>query len=127
MVEYKKTSELDEHDALIGGEWVKVSVPLGGGGYASKKFSPGGMMAAPESPLDNKTYARKDGTWHQIAGIEQFYAHPAAAFQAGDKAKLDAIQEGATANSTDAHLLNRANHTGSQTTSSISNCNILFI
>ncbi|MCG5512872.1 phage tail repeat domain-containing protein [Ectothiorhodospira shaposhnikovii] len=37
----------------------------------------------------------------------------------GDKAKLDAIAAGATANSTDAHLLNRNNHTGSQAISTV--------
>lgn len=36
------------------------------------------------------------------------------AFTDADEAKLDGIESGATANSTDAHLLNRANHTGTQ-------------
>lgn len=37
-----------------------------------------------------------------------------------DKNKLNGIQAGATANATDAYLLNRANHTGTQPASSIS-------
>jgi len=37
-----------------------------------------------------------------------------------DKTKLDGVASGATANSTDSFLLNRANHTGSQATSTIS-------
>ena len=37
-----------------------------------------------------------------------------------DKTKLDGIQEGATANSTNATLLDRANHTGTQTAATIS-------
>jgi hypothetical protein len=45
----------------------------------------------------------------------------AAGFMTGaDKAKLDGIQSGATANSSDAFLLSRANHTGTQTASTIS-------
>ncbi len=39
---------------------------------------------------------------------------------ASDKIKLDGIQDGATVNDTDANLLNRANHTGTQTVSTIS-------
>lgn len=39
---------------------------------------------------------------------------------ATDKTKLDGIAAQATKNQTDAHLLNRANHTGTQTTSTIS-------
>jgi len=38
---------------------------------------------------------------------------------AADKAKLNGVQSGATANSTDSYLLDRANHTGTQPTSSI--------
>jgi len=38
-----------------------------------------------------------------------------------DKSKLDGIAAGATANSTDAYLLSRANHTGTQLSSTISN------
>lgn len=46
----------------------------------------------------------------------------AAGFMTGaDKTKLDGIATGATANSTDATLLNRANHTGTQVASTISN------
>jgi hypothetical protein len=37
-----------------------------------------------------------------------------------EKSKLAGIQAGATANSSDATLLNRANHTGTQTSSTIS-------
>ena len=40
-----------------------------------------------------------------------------------DKTKLDGVATGATANSSDATLLNRANHTGTQTASTISNFN----
>lgn len=40
---------------------------------------------------------------------------------ATDKAKLNGISTGATVNQTDAYLLNRANHTGSQPISSVTN------
>lgn len=40
---------------------------------------------------------------------------------ASDKSKLNGIAAGATANNSDAYLLNRANHTGTQTWSTISN------
>lgn len=39
---------------------------------------------------------------------------------ATDKVKLDGVSEGATANNTDANLLNRANHTGTQAFTTIS-------
>jgi hypothetical protein len=42
------------------------------------------------------------------------------AFADGDKTKLDGIATGATANDTDANLKARANHTGTQTASTIS-------
>lgn len=38
---------------------------------------------------------------------------------ASDKAKLDAVQSGSTANSSDSFLLNRSNHTGTQSVSTI--------
>lgn len=41
------------------------------------------------------------------------------AFTDADEAKLDGIEDGATANSTDAYLLNRANHTGTQAISTV--------
>lgn len=43
-----------------------------------------------------------------------------AAFTTADETKLDGIATGATANDTDANLKNRANHTGTQTASTIS-------
>jgi hypothetical protein len=45
----------------------------------------------------------------------------AGSMSAADKTKLNGIATGATANSTDATLLARANHTGTQTASTISN------
>lgn len=45
------------------------------------------------------------------------------AFTDADKSKLDGIASGATANDTDANLKNRANHTGTQLASTISDFN----
>lgn len=44
-----------------------------------------------------------------------------ASFTTADKTKLDGIESGATANSSDATLLNRANHTGTQAISTVTN------
>ena len=46
-----------------------------------------------------------------------------ASFTTADETKLDGIATGATANDTDANLKNRANHTGTQTASTISDFN----
>jgi len=46
-----------------------------------------------------------------------------ASFTSGKDGKLSGIQDGATANDTDANLKNRANHTGTQTASTISDFN----
>ena len=42
-------------------------------------------------------------------------------FSGADKSKLDGIASGSTANQTDAYLLNRANHTGTQAISTVTN------
>lgn len=44
----------------------------------------------------------------------------AGVLSAGDKTKLDSVANGATANSTDATLLNRTNHTGTQAIATVS-------
>jgi hypothetical protein len=54
------------------------------------------------------------------ATIPAATASDAGVLTASDKTKLDGIQAGATANSSDATLLNRANHTGTQAASTIS-------
>lgn len=66
-----------------------------------------------------------DGVWVVQSGavapitaaqVKQLYeSNPDTnAFTDSDEAKLGGVEAGATANSTDAHLLNRANHTGTQ-------------
>ena len=62
------------------------------------------------------SHAGSGGTSHESA-----VANSTAGFMTGvDKAKLDTIASSATANDTDANLKNRANHTGSQIASTIS-------
>lgn len=69
---------------------------------------------------DDHVHAHGDqagGTLHAVA-----VAAGAAGFMTGtDKSKLDGVAAGATANSSDATLLDRANHTGTQTAATISN------
>jgi hypothetical protein len=63
--------------------------------------------------------AQTDGALHAAV-----VAGGASGFMTGtDKTKLDGIATGATANQTDAFLLSRANHTGTQTASTISDFN----
>lgn len=69
----------------------------------------GGALYAPAG------HVGADGTAHATATVS------AAGFMASaDKSKLDGIAAGATANSSDSALLNRANHTGAQAASTIS-------
>ena len=71
----------------------------------------------PAARFDDTAHgARAGGTLHSNA-----VAAGAAGFMTGaDKTKLDGIASGATANSSDAVLLARANHTGTQTAATVS-------
>lgn len=88
----------------------------------------------------SSTYLRGDGTWSTPAGggggavdsvngqtgtvsLDQDDIGDGATYKqysATEKSKLSGIATGATANDTDANLKNRANHTGTQTASTIS-------
>lgn len=63
----------------------------------------------------------KTGTTSPTIGISAASGAAAGSMSATDKTKLDGVATGATANSTDAFLLARANHTGTQTAATISN------
>ena len=54
------------------------------------------------------------------ATVPEATTSEAGLLSATDKTKLDGVATGATANDTDANLKNRANHTGTQTASTIS-------
>lgn len=53
-------------------------------------------------------------------GVSAATTTAAGSMSSADKTKLDGVQAGATANDTDANLKSRANHTGTQTASTIS-------
>jgi hypothetical protein len=86
---------------------------------------------APDSFLVNR--ANHTGTQAQstITGLETALAgkqtsssiltNTTASFTAAYEMKINSVQSGATSNSTDSFLLNRLNHTGTQTAESISN------
>lgn len=86
----------------------------------------GGAPSAPQISefqtvfeLTPSSHVGAGGTAHANA-----VAGGAAGFMTGaDKTKLNGVATGATANSSDATLLNRANHTGTQTASTISDFN----
>jgi hypothetical protein len=61
-----------------------------------------------------------DGAWGSLSGIPAVISGTTASFTTAQETKLAGIATGATANQSDAHLLNRANHTGTQATSTVS-------
>lgn len=79
-----------------------------------------GSGTLPAARFDDTAHgARAGGTTHAVV-----VAAGAAGFMTGaDKTKLDGVAAGATANSPDATLLARANHTGTQAAASISDFN----
>jgi hypothetical protein len=103
-----------------------------------------GGVIAPEHlglGVDDDYVLRSDSTWGQVtnemmaiepASVTDFDAH-VSLLAAGpsddghmtgeDKDKLDGIEDGATANDTDANLKARANHTGTQVSATISDFN----
>ena len=96
-----------------------------------------------EAPIDGTPYARQGGVWvsdpqvtlgggggdttsetlnlsGQTLTVNQVTIATDGAMISTDKIKLDTVESGATLNSPDAALLARANHTGTQTASTIS-------
>ena len=67
-------------------------------------------------PISTPTQTALDGKVDKVAGKGLSTED----YTTTEKSKLAGIQAGATANSSDATLLNRANHTGTQTSSTIS-------
>jgi hypothetical protein len=91
-----------------GSAWVNDVDATSGGGGTNLTFSRTATTVTVES--DTGVDAVLPSATTSLAGI----------FSAADKTKLDGIATGATANSSNATLLNRANHTGTQTLSTIS-------
>ncbi len=107
----------DDHDT----EWVNPSGG-GGGGGASAWGDITGTLADQtdlQAALDGKA-----ATSHNHTGVYQPLAsvltNTTASFTTAQETKLSGIATGATANSSDATLLSRANHTGTQAASTIS-------
>jgi hypothetical protein len=93
-------------------QWVSagggsITTGGGGGGATNLTFTRDGTTVTIES--DTGTDAILPAATTSLAGV----------LSAADKTKLDGIATGATANSTDAVLLARANHTGTQAASTI--------
>lgn len=95
-----------------GSAWVNDTDQTGGGaGATNLSFTRTATTVTVES--DTGLDAILPAATTSLAGI----------FPAADKTKLDGIATGATANAADATLLARANHTGTQTASTISDFN----
>lgn len=60
------------------------------------------------------------GPWVEQVSVSVATTSANGLMSAADKVKLNGVAAGATANNTDAHLLNRTNHTGSQAISTVS-------
>jgi hypothetical protein len=95
------------------GTVVLTKTDIGLGNVDNTADSDKPVSAPQQTALDlklNATHAGTGGSAHAVV-----ISGGAAGFMTGtDKAKLDGIATGATANSTDAFLLGRANHTGTQ-------------
>lgn len=74
------------------------------------------------APTDNESvYIRRDTGDYWVAKADKSgWDGPFLAFTAGERSKLITIQSSATANSSDATLLDRANHTGTQAIATVS-------
>jgi hypothetical protein len=100
-MEARKISELSEAGALSGGERMPV---------VQSGRTVGATVAQVRDGLLHSDHAGSGGDAHAAA-----VAGGTAGFLSGaDKSKLDNIQDGATANAANIHLLDRANHTGNQ-------------
>ena len=96
--------------------------PAGPAGAAGAQ-GPQGVQGAtgPEGP-SGVAYATAPITYDagtQTVAISAATTSAAGSMSSADKTKLDGIASGATANSSDATLLNRANHTGTQAANTI--------
>lgn len=84
----------------------EVTLPSGGGSSTNLAYDPATRVVSSSTGTD-ATLTLVDGT---NAGL----------MTSADKTKLDAVESGATANSSDAALRDRSTHTGTQTSSTIS-------
>ena len=100
-----------------GSAWVPTT-GAGGGGVTDHGLLTG---LADDDHIQYHTDARGDARYSQLGHTHSNATTSAAgSMSAADKTKLNGIAAGATANSSDATLLNRANHTGTQALSTLS-------
>src|SRR5690606_11317064 len=93
----------------VSGQWLNLGVQGGGGGGATNlgtSYSANNVVVTSDTGT-NATINAADGSNAGVMTSAQF-------------TKLNGVATGATANQTDAYLLNRTNHTGTQTASTIS-------
>ena len=107
-----------------GGDYTHPTSGVTSGTYKSVTVNDQGHVTGGTNPTTLSGYGITDATPSSHIGSGGT-AHAnatttVAGFMSGaDKTKLDGVATGATKNSTDAYLLNRANHTGTQATSTI--------
>ncbi len=115
---------LQVEPASVLGNWQQILTPSLGGGAPVGSAMPQALGTA--SPGVSGNASREDHV-HPLPTPGAIGAVPAEPgkglstedYSTADKAKLGGIAPGATANQTDAHLLSRANHTGTQAMSTV--------
>ena len=107
-----------------GGDYTHPTSGVTSGTYKSVTVNDQGHVTGGTNPTTLSGYGITDATGSSHIGSGGA-AHGVVTttvdgfMSAADKTKLNGVATGATKNSTDAYLLNRANHTGTQTTSTI--------
>lgn len=118
-------AQAGKQDTLVSGTNIKTingSSILGSGNLTISGGGAGGDMfkADYDSNNDGSVDAADTVPWAGVSGKPGNATTSTSGFMSGsDKAKLDSIASGATANSTDAALRDRATHTGTQAISTV--------
>lgn len=109
----------DGVEASRAGNVVTVNVPGGGSGGVTDHSQLTGLSG--DHHLQYLTNTRGDARYSLLGHVHPNANGLTSGFMSNtDKAKLDGIAAGATVNASDATLVNRANHTGTQVAATIS-------